>query len=283
MEWNDFHNCLLKSHIYTINNNSELDIVLCGNCQMATIGFILNKLLDYKYNIHIIISWFFENNGLDNFNMIEINRKIKNILSKCSIFIYHLHINDYGIDATILPNIVDNNCLKLIVPNYRLEYYSDNYLKSLDILKNNIQNSNFNEFNFIIDNHKIVNFFNTSVHITHYLLFLQSQAIVNKILNNNNIITMNDYYDTNNRLYFKQLNYIILPGKENITNDISLKTGIKVDSDFFDHFHYYNLEKFDWEKYISSYDDLKNINNKEHAWHHWTNHGINEGRIYIFN
>jgi hypothetical protein len=234
MDWNDFQDCLLKSHIYTFNNNSKLDIVLFGSCHMSTIGFMLNQLLDYKYNIHIIISWFFENNGINNFNMIEINNKIKHLVTKCSVFIYHSHINDYGVDATILPNIVKNDCLKLIVPNYRLDYNSDNYFKSLDVLKYHIDNSDFSEFNFVIDNHKIVNFFNTTNHVTHYLLFLQGKAIINKILNSTHITTLHDYYDLNNRSYFKQLNYVILPGKVEITYDISIKTGIQIDCKYFD-------------------------------------------------
>ena len=234
MEWIEFEKILLSNHIYTINNNSSLDIVLFGSCHMATIGFMLNKLLNYNYNIHIIISWFFEKNGIQNFDMDNINNKIQNIVSKCSIFIYHSHINDYEIYATNLPNIVNNNCLKLNIPNYRLDYSCDNYLESLNILKYHIDNSSFPEFIFIVNNHKTILFFNTPNHTTHYLLFLQSQAIVNKILNNNIFINLNHYYDNTNRSFFKKFTYVILPGKENITNEISKKTGILINSDYFD-------------------------------------------------
>ena len=56
-----------------------------------------------------------------------------------------------------------------------------------------------------------------------------------KIENINHIINISDYYNNNNRLYFKTFNdYVILPGKENITQEISNITGIKIDSDYFD-------------------------------------------------
>ena len=40
---------------------------------------------------------------------------------------------------------------------------------------------------------------------------------------------------------------------------------------------------FDWNNYVSHYEDLKNdnINTKEKAWKHWINHGKKEGRQYF--
>lgn len=234
MNWECFDKILLTNHIYTINNNSNLNIVLFGSCHMSTIGFMLNKLLDNKYNIHIIISWFFEKNGIENFDMNVINNKIKQIIKISNVFIYHKHINDYGVDATILPNIVNDNCLKLMIPNYRFDYTNDNYSNSLHILEYNINNSDFPEFKFVIENYKNIIFFNTKDHPTHYLLFLQSLAIFYRILNTNDVIDVNRYYDNKCRNYFKTFNYIILPGKEDITDEISNKTGILKDADYFD-------------------------------------------------
>jgi len=88
--------------------------------------------------------------------------------------------------------------------------------------------------NFIIDKYKDIMFFNTVNHPTHYLLFLQSQYIVNKILNNNQSISINNYFDGNNRSYFKKFSYIILPGKEIVNDEISNVTGIKKDADYFE-------------------------------------------------
>ena len=134
MDWLDFEKNLVNKHIYTINNNSTRNIVLFGSCHMSTIGFMINKLLDYNFNIHIIISWLFQNKGIENFDMIDINNRIKDVVSNCNVFIYHTHINDYHVDASIVPSLVNENCLKLIVPNYRLDYLDDNFSNSLNIL-----------------------------------------------------------------------------------------------------------------------------------------------------
>jgi len=236
MDWLDFESILLDKNIHTLNNNSKKNIVLFGSCHMATIGYILNKLLNYKYNIHIIISWFFENKGVEKFDMNSINNRITDLVSNCDIFIYHLHINDYSVNATQLPLLVNSQCLKLILPNYRLDYTNskDEFNKSLTILNYHIISSSFPEMNFIIDKYKDIMFFNTVNHPTHYLLFLQSQYIVNKILNNNQSISINNYFDGNNRSYFKKFSYIILPGKEIVNDEISNVTGIKKDADYFE-------------------------------------------------
>ena len=46
--------------------------------------------------------------------------------------------------------------------------------------------------------------------------------------------------------------------------------------------HHFNLikEDFDWIYYINNYEDLKHIQSKELAWHHWIHHGSKEGRTY---
>ena len=41
----------------------------------------------------------------------------------------------------------------------------------------------------------------------------------------------------------------------------------------------FSYENFDWTKYVKRYTDLHHIPDKEHAWHHWTTSGKNEGRI----
>jgi len=239
MNWLEFEEDLLNKHIHTLNNNSSKNIVLFGSCHMATIGYMLNKLLNYEYNIHIIISWFFENKGVEKFDMTNINSRITDIVSKCDVFIHHIHINDYHVNATILPSITNSNCLKLIVPNYRLDYTNtdvNQFNESLKILNMHISVSSFPEFKFITDNYKNIIFFNTINHPTHYLLFLQSESIMNKILNNGHTISIGNYFDDKNRSYFKYFSYVTLPGKEIVNDQISKVTGIKKDADYFDSF-----------------------------------------------
>jgi hypothetical protein len=237
MNWIEFKKDLLEKNIHTINNNSKKNIVLFGSCHMSTIGYMLNKLLKYEYNIHIIISWFFQNEGIEKFDMININNIITELVSKCDYFIYHAHINDYYVNAIQLHSLVNEECLNLIVPNYRLDYTNrktDEFEKSLDTLEYHIYNSSFPEFKFIIDNYKNIMFFNTTNHPTHYLLFLQSEFIVNKILKNDQTINIANYFDENNRNYFKEFNYVTLPGKEYISYEISNVTGINIDYIYFD-------------------------------------------------
>jgi len=237
MDWTDFENDLLNKHIHTIDNNSKKNIVLFGSCHMSTIGYMVNSLLNYEYNIHIIISWFFKKTGIEKFDMGTINLRIFNLVSNCDVFIYHVHINDYDVNATLLPSLVTDNCLKLIVPNYRLDYTTNDlnlFNESFKILKYHIEVSSFPELQFVIDNYKDIMFFNTTDHPTHYLLFLQSEYIVNKILKNRQTISIGNYYDKKNRTYFKVLKYVILPGRETINDSISNISGIRLDADYFD-------------------------------------------------
>jgi hypothetical protein len=237
MDWTDFENDLLNKHIHTIDNNSKKNIVLFGSCHMSTIGYILNRLLNYEYNIHIIISWLFTNKGIEKFDMNNINERISKLVSNCDVFIYHMHINDYDVNASSLPSLVNEKCLKLIVPNYRLDFTntdSNKFYESLKMLNMHIECSSFPEFKFITDNYKDIIFFNTPNHPTHYLLFLQSEYISNIIFNNKQTITIGNYYDILNRMYFKDFEYVTLPGKIIVNDEISNITGIRKDAEYFD-------------------------------------------------
>jgi hypothetical protein len=125
----------------------------------------------------------------------------------------------------------------LILPNYRLDYTTNDlkqFNQSFTILSYHISSSSFPEFQFVTDNYKDVMFFNTINHPTHYLLFLQSECIVNKILKNNQTITIENYFDTKNRAYFKEFSYITLPGRSIVNDEINKMTGIKKDADYFE-------------------------------------------------
>jgi hypothetical protein len=246
IEWIDFENKLFESTYFTINNNSKKKIVLFGNCHMATIGFFLNYLFNEQYDIYIVISWFFDKNSYDKFNMTKVNKNILNLLSKCDIFVYQQHIKDYGVQADIINTLINEKATVIKIPNLRLLFDStinEEYSKSVNMLKDSIDNSDFKEYNFVIDNLTEIQFFNIPEHPTHYLLFLLSKSIKIHILKQSNYImklfynpiSIEDYFSTKNRSAYKMIpNYVILPGKISITNEICNITGIKLNSDYFD-------------------------------------------------
>ena len=246
IDWVDFEKKIFDFPYFTINNNSKRKIVLFGNCHMAPIGFFLNSLFNRQYNIHIIISWFFDKHGLEKFDMKEINNKISSLVSNCDIFIFHQHVKSYGINAETIDKLVSTSTKVFKIPNLRLTYDVDtkeSYLKSLNILNQSIINSDFKEFVFIIDNIKNIHFFNTPEHPTHFILFLLSKSIKNKIFNTyktninpvNVTICIGDYFNPVMRMNFKKIDsYVILPGRELITEKIQDITDIKMDGDYFD-------------------------------------------------
>lgn len=246
LEWIDFENKLVDSMYFTINNNSKKKIVLFGNCHMATLGFFLNYLFNEQYDINIIISWVFDKHGYENFDMKKVNKSIRNLLSKCDILIYQLHSKNYGVKADTIENLVNKNALVFKIPNLRLMYDAktiQEYDKSFNMLKESIENSDFKEYNFIIENIKEIQFFNTPEHPTHYLLYLLAKSIKRSIFKKSNHImnlfynhiTLDDYYSLKNRAEYKKIpNYVILPGICKITDTIFDVTGIKVNCDYYD-------------------------------------------------
>ena len=246
IEWVDFENKLFDFPYFTINNNSKRKIVLFGNCHMATIGYYLNTLFNEQYNIYIIISWFFDKNGLEKFDMNKINNTIHSLISNCDIFIYQQHIKSYGVQADIINSLVNSQTKVFKIPNLRLVYNTESkeeFDKSLHLLEHSIINSDFQEFTFIIENIKDIHFFNTKEHPTHYILYLLSKSIKNKIFstyktNKNPFykpVNIEDYYNQYNRLSYKKItNYVVLPGREGITEQISLVTNIKQNGEYYD-------------------------------------------------
>jgi len=238
MDWIEFEKKLLTNDIYLIDNKVNKNIVLFGNCHMACIGHFLNKLLDFKFNIHIIISWIFDKNGLENFDMIKINSKINKIIFDSDIFIYQQHIKSYGINADSIEQYISKKTILFKMPNLRLDVKTlskEHFQKSILILEYNINFSDFKEFLFILENYKNIIFFNNNEHPTHYLLYLLSLSLINKIQNNEKLINMFDYYDNSIRNNYKQIGLdVILPGRDLITNEIMEITGINIKSEYFD-------------------------------------------------
>jgi len=238
--WEEFENECIKNIVYTIDNESNKNIILFGNCTIAPIGFFLNELMNKKYNIHFIVSWLFELKGFEMFNMELVNNKIQNLLNKANIVLYQNHHKDYGIQATQILSHCNQQSRKYLLPNFHFCFDAPNidlFNESLDKFKANlIIGSDFKELEFIIDNYKSIRFFNTSVHPTHYLLFLLSKCIEYKIMNQSKIIDIQSYFDENNKNQFKNMNnYIYLPGFLPYTNEIEQITGIDINADYFDY------------------------------------------------
>jgi len=237
--WENFEKTISSNIWVNIHNESDKNIVLFGNCHMATIGYMLNELLNYKYNIYIIISWYWDKNGLEKFDMKKINEEIYKLIQKCDVFLFHKHIKDYGVHASYLPDCVNKNAICLQIPNIRLSYNSLNkseFDRSMEILEYNIKDSNFPEFRFVYDYIFIIRFFNNPDHPTHYLLFLITKAIYFKITNQNHRpFSIHDYYNTDNRQQFTEFKkYVILPDKKELTIEMSNITGIPMNTEYFD-------------------------------------------------
>jgi hypothetical protein len=150
------------------------------------------------------------------------------------------------VQADIINSLVNSQTKVFKIPNLRLVYNTElkeEFDKSLHLLEHSIINSDFQEFTFIIENIKDIHFFNTKEHPTHYILYLLSKSIKNKIFstyktNNNPFykpVNIEDYYNQYNRLSYKKItNYVVLPGREGITEQISLVTNIKQDGEYYD-------------------------------------------------
>lgn len=239
----------LKTHyFYKINNNKNKTIVLFGNCHLLPITYYLNAKLLYSYNIIVVISWFYERTFTSD-ELVSVNKQIEDIVRSCDIFIYQKHNNSFGIHANNIISFVNSKCILLNVPNFLLDYLSTkstssdieilkkDFIASLFRLSTSITESDFTEFEFIVANIYQVQFFNTIYHPTHYLLYLLSTSIYNKIMNIPEKITIHDYYDKKTREEFLSIelkDFIYLPGKSElspINHDI---TGIHYGADYFD-------------------------------------------------
>lgn len=237
--WTVFEEECVKKIIYTIDNHSRKNIVFFGNCAIAPTGFFLNYLLHKNFNIHFIVSWLFEKNGFENFDMTLVNNKIQNILLEADYLFYHHHNKDYGIHACEIYKKCNPKTICFSIPNFQLSFDAldtASFQSSLGILKNNILNeSDFKDFVFVCENYKNIRFFNTKFHPTHYLLFLLAKSIKYKIINIIKPMDLDSYYDIPSQNHFKSINeFVVLPGFVEMTKEISKLTGIHENAHYFD-------------------------------------------------
>ena len=102
-----------------------------------------------------------------------------------------------------------------------------------------------------------------------------------------------------NRIYFKNDNYINFDWETYVNSYCDIKYTVSSKDEAIEHwekygsnenrifFNLYNYNIFDWEKYINYYNDLNFLKRKEEAIAHFEGYGIYEGRIffkkYIYN
>lgn len=226
IEWNIVEEHFKQHLFYNLNNNKSETIIMFGNCHFLPIAFFLNINLKYKYNIVVILSWFYEKTFNDD-QLEEINNKINFYLQKSNYFIYQNHNKNYKVNADNIISKLPANCVIINIPNLildcfhfdsnqKIENCKNNYLDSQNKLYKTIFKSDFPNFMFVYDNLKTICFFNTKYHPTHYLLYLLTKNIYYKITKLPIDINLNHYYDINMRTEFLKINFsefINLPEK----------------------------------------------------------------------
>ena len=230
--WTVFEEECIRKTIYTIDNHSKKNIVFFGNCAIAPTGFFLNYLLNKNFNIHFIVSWLFEKNGFEKFDMNMVNNKIQKVLLEADYLFYHHHKRGYGVHACEIKKKCNPKTICFTIPNFQLFFDAvdkASFQRSFEIFKNSILNeSDFKDFIFVYENYKNIRFFNTNFHPTHYLLFLLAKSIKFKIINKISPITLDTYYDIPTQKQFKSITeFVVLPGFVEITKEISQKTDIQ--------------------------------------------------------
>lgn len=237
IQYLDLYDLLKNKFCISLNNNSTKNIIFFGNCQIIPIAHYLNSITK-EYNIHIILSWIFQKEGYEKFDMIAVNNKISTLVINCNIIIYHKHVSDYGIGANIIENTVPKSAIKIQLPNLQLHYItekSDTFYYSLNLLKYSIENSDLKNFIFMYNKYNQIQFFNTNEHPSHFILYLMALQIYHKITKSQIKIRLEDYYNEENRTKFKKIvEHVILPGKQLITNEINQITKISLNAEYFD-------------------------------------------------
>lgn len=211
---------------YHIDNKKSKTMVLFGNCHLLPVAYFFNIITKYQYNIIVILSWFYERT-FSGEQLINVNKKIRNLIITCDYLIYQKHFKSYQIDADVIQDKVNPDCKVIKFPNLILDCFHfdcnipidqnrDTFHTSVRKLTESIMASDFRNFIFIVNNLKSIRFFNTKYHPTHYLLYLLSIDLYNLINLHTNNILLNHYNSSKLRKLFLNFDYnefINLPDK----------------------------------------------------------------------
>ena len=254
MDWDSFYDSIKKRHVWKlVKKNKSNDvardcsavkrIVLFGNCHMVTLGCMLHELTHGTYDVYIILSWTFEKEGQEKFDMVKVRERVHRTIGKAHVFLYQKHTKAYLLDADRITDFVNTQCCETILqlPNLKLQFHTSDavtVLNSKIMLEYSIAKSDFPEFQFIVDNYPAIRFFRTEIHPTHYLLFLMAVSCCKRIQNKNkcknqclgsgSTTQIGHYFAESYRERFRQMNgkYVVLPG---------LEGGIDGETEFFDY------------------------------------------------
>jgi hypothetical protein len=214
----EFLKITVENIFYTIDNGSTKNIVLFGNCHMASICMYLNILTDKKYNIYVILTYVRINEKP--YDQME-KEKIWNTIKQSNIFIYQKHYNDINIMASTIDKYASNK--KILIPNLQLFFTHpegkdqvnkeliDGFEYSYNKTKSSIIDSDMSNFIFVSENCKKIRFFDIPAHPTLYILYLLALQIFYKINDSDHEITLNDYYEMKqNFTYIPKNEHLIL-------------------------------------------------------------------------
>ena len=190
---------------------------------------------------------------------------LKNNFNKFDIFHFRLGdiekskmINtDYNIFIKMLQNIKNNGVNNLLITD------SETFKKEIKLKTNNINtlDTKIIHLGYNTDSNKI-----KDTLLEFYIMRYASIIYTYSIFTHNNGISGFVYYI--NKIYNIPIKRIAYDYDEKLNNKNIISKFIKFD-------------KFDWEKYISNYTDLKKIKTKGQAWKHFIKFGINEERSYF--
>jgi hypothetical protein len=207
-----------KIPYYFIDNKiSSKTIGFFGNCHMFVIAFFFNIITNKTYNIYIFNSWFFNKElcekkiTLDEYY--NVSNQIKDKISNLDILVYMEHNYNYLEFAKEICQVVKVECQCIKIPNIQLMYlnnqdylihskhenYEDAFKHSLDKLIQTINNSDFPELIYIVNNLENNYFFRSPKHPTYFVLFIITDLIKSSIYKISKKTI--DYYYSNKNLY----------------------------------------------------------------------------------
>jgi len=171
--------------------------------------------------------------------------------------------------------------------NKNIKMFPGNFYETIPQFKNLHLNLNDDSISFL-------NIHSNSYQSTKVILY----SLVHKIKNNcilvfNEFMNYSDYFLHECKAFYEfvqehNIQFQLMGANDDFHLNASKENKYKkcvvikiINNPFFNNIHYtLTIESdFDWFFYTNTYDDLKHIQTKKEAWHHWINHGSLEGRI----